>query len=116
MRNLNKGKKLSMKAGPRKMLLKSLANSFFLKEKITTTESKAKELKPIVEKMITRAKNNTVANRRNLGVVLNPETVKKVFEEISPKYNSRNGGYTRIIKLGPRISDGARMAIIELVK
>ena len=105
-----------MKAGPRKMLLKSLANNFFLRERIKTTEAKAKELKPLVEKMITRAKDNTVSSRRILSQNLTPKITKKVFDDIAPQYKERNGGYTRIIKLGPRVSDGAKMVIIEFVK
>lgn len=116
MRKLNKGRKLSMKVGPRKMLMKSLANNFFLQERIITTEAKAKELKPMVEKMITRAKDATVANRRILAGTLTQKMVKKIFAEIAPKYAARQGGYTRIMKLGPRTSDGAKMVIIELVK
>lgn len=116
MRKLNKGRKLSRKKGPRKALLRTMANSFFLYEKIKTTEAKAKELRPIVEKFITRAKTNSVASRRVLSEVLTPAMVKKAVEEISPKYADRNGGYTRIIHLGPRHSDGARIVIIELVK
>jgi large subunit ribosomal protein L17 len=116
MRKRAKGRKLSRKIGPRKQLLRSLANSFFLSEKIKTTESKAKELRPIVEKMITRAKNNTVSNRRRLAQDLTSKITKKVFDELAPKYKERNGGYTRIIRLGPRNSDSAKMVIIELVK
>ncbi len=117
MRKLNKGRKLSRKKGPRKALLKSLANSFFLYEKIKTTEAKAKELRPIVEKMLTRAKEGSVANRRVLAASgLNAKMVKKLVDEIAPKYKERNGGYSRITKLGPRNSDGARIVIIELVK
>jgi len=116
MRKRNKGRKLSMKKGPRKALLRSLANNFFIYEKIKTTEAKAKELRPIAEKDITRAKKNDIASRRILLKTLNPKTVKKIIEEIAPKYKDRNGGYTRILKLGPRNSDGAKMVIIELIK
>jgi large subunit ribosomal protein L17 len=116
MRKLNKGRKLSRKSGPRRQLAKSLADSFFLHEKIKTTEAKAKELRSFAEKMITRAKNNNVANRRLLTSAVNAKTAKKLIDEIAPKYANRNGGYTRIIKLGPRDSDGAKMVIIELVK
>jgi large subunit ribosomal protein L17 len=116
MRKLNKGRKLSRKIGPRKQLLKGLANNFFAHEKIKTTEAKAKELRSIVEKMITRAKDNNLANRRIVAQSLTPAMTKKVFDEIAAKYKERNGGYTRIIKLGPRDSDGAKMVIIELVK
>jgi large subunit ribosomal protein L17 len=116
MRKLNKGRKLSLKIGPRKMLLRVLVNNFLLHEKIKTTEAKAKELRSIVEKMITRAKNSTLANRRLLARELTPELTKKIVDDIAPKYESRQGGYTRIIKLGPRNSDGAKMVIFELVK
>lgn len=116
MRKLNKGRKLSRRKGPRKALLKSLANNLFLHEKIKTTEAKAKELRPIAEKMITRAKKATVANRRVLVSGLDVKIVKKLVDEIAPRYKERNGGYTRITKLGPRNSDGAHMVIIELIK
>lgn len=116
MRKRFKGRKLSRKVGPRKELLKTLANSFFVHEKIETTEAKAKELRPIAEKMITRAKNVSVANRRILAKYLNDKTVKKLVTEIAPRYKERNGGYSRIIKLGPRSSDGAKIAVIELIK
>ena len=85
-------------------------------EKIKTTEAKAKELRVIAEKMITRAKNIDLANRRLLARELTPKMTKKIIDEIAPRYKERQGGYTRIIKLGPRSSDGAHMAIIELVK
>jgi large subunit ribosomal protein L17 len=116
MRKLNKGRKLSRRIGPRKQLLKSLANNFILHEKIKTTEAKAKELRSIVEKLITRAKDATVANRRLITAALISTTAKKLVDEIAPRYKERNGGYTRIIKLGPRDSDGAKMVIIEFVK
>ena len=116
MRGLNKGRKLSMKIGPRKALFKVLVNNFFLHEKIKTTEAKAKELRSIAEKMITKAKVGDLTNRRLLAASLTPKMTKKVIEEIAPTFKGRNGGYTRIIKLGPRNSDGAKMVIIELVK
>ena len=116
MRKLNKGRQFSMKIGPRVALLKSLSRSLLLHEKIKTTEAKAKTLRGIVEKMITRGKVATVANRRILAKTTNPEIVKKIVDDIAPRYKDRNGGYTRITKLGQRNSDGAKMAIIELVK
>jgi len=91
-------------------------NNFFMHEKIKTTEAKAKELRSIAEKMITKAKKINLANRRILAQDLTPKITKKIIEEIAPRYTGRQGGYTRIIKLGPRNSDGAKMAIIELVK
>ncbi len=115
MRKLNKGRKLSLKKGPRVALLRTLVNSFFMHGKIQTTEPKAKELRSIAEKMITRAKTNTIANRRLLAQKLTPANVKKIMEDVAPKYQERQGGYTRIIKLGRRPSDGASKVIIELV-
>ncbi|MCX6719734.1 MAG: 50S ribosomal protein L17 [Candidatus Staskawiczbacteria bacterium] len=105
-----------MKIGPRKALLRVLVNNFLLHEKIKTTEAKAKELRSIAEKMITRAKDINLANRRLLSASLTPKLTKKIIEDIAPKYKDRQGGYTRIMKLGPRNSDGAKMVIIELVK
>ena len=116
MRKLNKGRKFSRKVGPRKMLLRVLVNNFFVHEKIKTTEAKAKELRSIAEKMITKAKKINLANRRILASELTPVLTKKINDEIAPRYKDRAGGYTRIIKLGPRNSDGAHMAVIELVK
>lgn len=116
MNKRNKGRQFSRKIGPRKQLFKSLANSLLLHEKMKTTEAKAKELRSIVEKMITRAKDATLADRRLIAAQLIPSITKKLVDEIAPRYVGRNGGYTRIIKLGPRGSDGAKMVIIELVK
>jgi large subunit ribosomal protein L17 len=116
MRKLNKGRKFSMKKGPRIALLRTLAHSLLLHGKIKTTEAKAKTLRGVVERMITRGKTATVTNRRILAKDTNPTMVKKIVNEIAPQYKDRAGGYTRIIKLGQRNSDGAKMAIIELVK
>ena len=116
MRKRNKGRILSRPKSQRKALLRTLATSLFLHEKIQTTQAKAKELRIVAEKMITRAKDNTISNRRILAKEVSPATVKKLMEEIAPKYATRQGGYTRMIKMGPRKSDGANMSIIELVK
>ena len=116
MRKTNRGRKLSLKAGPRKLLFRVLVNNFFLHEKIKTTEAKAKELRSIAEKMITKAKSADLASRRILAQDLIPTMTKKIIDEIAPRYVGRQGGYTRIMKLGPRNSDGAHMVIIELVK
>ena len=115
MRKLNKGRILSRPKNQREALLKTLATSLFLHKKIKTTEAKAKELRVVAEKFITRAKDNTISNKRVLAQSLSPKTVKNLVHEIAPKYMDRQGGYTRIIKLGARKSDSARMAIIELV-
>ena len=112
----NKVNIFSRPKNQRNALLKSLSTSLFLHGKIKTTEAKAKELRSIAERYITRAKDNSISNRRVLAQGLAPRIVKKLVEEIAPQYASRNGGYTRIMKLGQRKSDSARMAIIELVK
>jgi large subunit ribosomal protein L17 len=116
MRKRKKGRKLSRRAEQRKALLRSLAQALFLKEKIKTTLVKAKELSSFVEKKITRAKKNDLSSQRFLSSLFTPQVVKKLIGEIAPRYQERSGGYTRIIKLGQRKRDGARMAIIELVK
>jgi len=94
--------------------MRSLASSFFVMGRIKTTEAKAKEVRPFVERCITRAKNPTVFNRRQLASFFARDVVKKIFEH-GANYSARKGGYTRIIKVGPRMSDGARMAFLELV-
>ena len=116
MRKRKKGRKFSRKRNQRKALSKSLAVGFFLLEKIKTTEAKAKELKRTAEKFLTKAKKGDLAARRYLLRFFPKKVVKKLVEEIAPKYKDRRGGYTRIIKLPRRKSDGAKMAIIELIK
>lgn len=116
MRKRKRGRKLSRKRNQRKALLRGLASSIFLKEKIKTTEAKAKEVSSFVEKRISQAKIGSISTRRLLNREFSPEIVKKLVDELAPRYKERKGGYTRIIKLGPRKTDGAKMAIIELVK
>ena len=116
MRKLKKGRKLSRERDQRKALLKSLARALFLTEKIKTTEAKAKELRPFAEKIITTAKKQNLSSRRILVKYFSKDLAKKIVDQICPRYKDRKGGYTRIIKLGPKRDDGARMAIIELVK
>ncbi|MBX4200556.1 50S ribosomal protein L17 [Candidatus Parcubacteria bacterium] len=116
MRKRNKGRILSRPKNQRVALLRTMATSLFLHGKIKTTEAKAKELRSVAEKMITRAKDNNISNRRILAKELSPKTIKNLFEEIAPSFAKRAGGYTRLTKLGPRKSDGAPMTIIELVK
>ena len=116
MRHRKKGKVLDRKAGPRKALLRNLAVSLILYEKIQTTKAKAKVLKPIVERLITKGKVNTLAARRNLLKYLYKESaVKKILEDIGPRYKDRKGGYTRILNLGRRAGDAAEIVQIELV-
>jgi len=116
MKNLKQGRKFSRKKDQRKALLRSLASALFQNEKIKTTEAKAKEVSGFAEKYITRAKKGDLASRRLLLKYFPKKIVKKMIDEIGPRYKKRNGGYTRIIKLGARKSDSAKMAIIELVK
>jgi len=116
MKKRKKGRKLHREKDQRKALLISLAASLILKEKIKTTEAKAKEIAGFVEKQITGTKTGSLHSRRLLAGLFIPRVVKKLFDEIAPRYKERKGGYTRIIKLGPRKSNGARMAIIELIK
>jgi len=116
MRKKNKGRSLSRLKNQRVALLRTLMSSLFLHGKIKTTEAKAKELRSIAEKFITRAKDNRMSNERLLAKSLSLPIVKKLVEEIAPIYSTRPGGYTRITKIGPRKSDSANMVIIELVK
>ena len=95
--------------------MKSLALSLVINGKIKTTDAKARELRPMVEKMITTGRLGTVASRRNLVSQIGVIGAEKIAKEISPKYMKRAGGYTRITKLPRRLSDGALMAVIEFV-
>jgi large subunit ribosomal protein L17 len=97
-------------------MLNTLAAQLFVHEKVNTTEAKAKAVRPVAEKMITFAKRGDVAARREvLKDITDRDVVHKLFSDIAPRYAERNGGYTRILKLGPRAGDGAPMARIELV-
>jgi len=116
MKKRKSGRKFHRTAGQRKALLKSLARALILKGRIETGEAKAKELSAFVEKQITKAKKGDLAVKRELLKIFSNTTVKKLIEEIAPLYKNRAGGYTRIIKKGPRASDGAKIVIIEFVK
>ena len=110
------GRKLSRYKDHRKALLRGLTVDLIQHERITTTLAKAKETRVMAEKLITHGKKGTLHNRRvALSQVPNKKAVAKVFDELGPRYAERPGGYTRIIKLGPRQGDGASMAVIELV-
>jgi large subunit ribosomal protein L17 len=117
MRHGNNVRKFGREKNQRNALLKGLAISLIKEEQIMTTEAKAKEIRPYVEKMITKAKKGTVVVRRELSAELyNKKTiVKKLVDELGVKYQDRKGGYLRIVKLPPRLSDGARMAVIQFV-
>ncbi|HDH31453.1 MAG TPA: 50S ribosomal protein L17 [Candidatus Wolfebacteria bacterium] len=116
MRHLKKGKKFHRKKGQRIALFKSLANNLILKEKIETTETKAKEIRPRVEKLITIAKKQSLAALRILLARLSKRAAEKLYYEITPRYNERKGGYLRIIKSSRiRKNDGAKMAMIKFI-
>ncbi|MBI5140452.1 MAG: 50S ribosomal protein L17 [Candidatus Vogelbacteria bacterium] len=118
MRHHNVVRKFGRKTGVRRAFMRSLAKNLIENGKITTTEARAKELRPYIEKMITIGRGATPASRGVLtsklggGVVF----VKKLVEEVSPKFKDTRGGYTRIVKLGKRLGDASPMAIIEFVK
>lgn len=116
MRHRVKGKILDRKKEPREMMLRNLASSVLIYEKVETTEAKAKAVKPLVEKMITVAKKGDLAARRKLIETLPQKmAVKKSMEVLGKRYKDRDGGYTRIIKLGNREGDGAKVVKLELV-
>jgi large subunit ribosomal protein L17 len=102
--------------GARKALLRGLTTSVILQERVITTVPKAKAVKPLVEHMITLAKQDTLHSRRQAAAFLNtPASVKKLFDTLGTRFGQRNGGYTRIVRIGPRKGDGAEQAMIELV-
>lgn len=116
MRHQKKGRKFGREKNVRKALMRSLANNLIAKGKIKTTEAKAKELRPYIEKMVTKAKTDSVSSRRLLSEKLGSnKKVEKLVTEIGPRFKDRNGGYTRITKLPARVSDASSMAIIEFV-
>ena len=116
MRHGKLGKKLGRKSANRKALMMTLASSLILNKKIKTTDAKAKELRRFIEPLITRAKVDSVANRRLIFSKLRHDaSVAKLFDEISPRSKDRPGGYLRIIKAGSRPGDQAEMAYVELV-
>jgi large subunit ribosomal protein L17 len=126
MRHRKAGRKLKRTASHKKALLNSLSTSLIRNKRIRTTLAKAKETRPFIEKLITRAKNavageenstqkNVHARREISRYIKDREIVKELFNEIAQKVNSRAGGYTRVIKLGRRLGDGAEMGLLELV-
>lgn len=118
MRHQVKGRTFNRDTNARKALFRSLAKNLIEKEQIKTTLPKAKDLRSVVEKLVTKAKVDTVANRRLVAAELggtNTEAVKKLFTVLGPRYKDRNGGYTRVLKAGFRYGDAAPMAIIEFV-
>ena len=112
-----KGYSLASKPSHQRQMLSNLAISLFDHERIKTTEAKAKLLRPFAERLITKAKKGDIHHRRQvLSVIEDRAIVHKLFADIAPRFAERNGGYTRILKLGPRSGDGASMALIELIE
>ena len=109
-------RKLGRTTDQRRAMLRQQVTDFLNTGKMETTVTRAKEIAPLAEKMITLGKKNTLATRRQaLAFITKEDVVTKVFKELAPKYAERNGGYTRITKIGPRRGDAAEMAVIELV-
>lgn len=116
MRHAKKGRKLGTDASHTKAMLRSLVRALFLNERIKTTETRAKEARMLAERIISWGKAGDVHSRRlALAEVNDRELVHKIFADIAPRYAEREGGYTRILKLGPRKGDNAPMVILELV-
>jgi len=116
MRHRNAGRKLGRKTPHRISMFRNLVTSLLDKERVRTTLPRAKEVRPIAERMITLGKRESLhARRQALAFVKDPEVVAKLFKTLAPRFAERNGGYTRIIRLGFREGDGARMAILELI-
>ena len=116
MRHRKSGRQLNRNSSHRKAMFQNMANSLFLHEAIKTTLPKAKELRRVVEPLITRAKSDSVANRRHVFAKLrDDEIVSKLFTELGPFYKERPGGYVRILKAGFRTGDKAPMALVQLV-
>jgi len=117
MRHRKSGRKLGRNTSHRKAMMRNMVTSLFAHEKITTTDARAKELRKLAEKLITLAKRGDLHARRLVSeVVSDRKVVGKLFEQVAPRYASRPGGYTRIIKLGFRAGDNASLSIIELVE
>lgn len=116
MRHRKKGKKLGRTSAHRKRTLQALSSALIEHKRITTTVAKAKALRPFVEPLITRAKEDTQHNRRQVFRHLqNKDAIKELFGDVSEKVGNRPGGYTRIIRIGERSGDGAELALVELV-
>lgn len=109
-------RKLGRRTDHRTAMLRNLVSSLFLNGRITTTVTRAKEAQKVAEKLITEAKKGTLAGNRAISAYLyQKEVARKLVEEIAPSFEGRNGGYTRVLKKGPRRGDGADMAVLELV-
>jgi large subunit ribosomal protein L17 len=117
MRHNIAGRRLSRDSGHRKALYRNLVTALLKHEKIVTTEAKAKEIRSMAEKMITLGKQSGLSSyRQALTFILDKQVTEKIFSELGPRYKERAGGYTRIVKLEPRLGDNAPMVQLELVK
>ncbi|GAB4351510.1 MAG: 50S ribosomal protein L17 [Candidatus Abyssubacteria bacterium] len=117
MRHRKKTEKLGRTSSHKEALISNLAVAFVTHERIITTVSKSKALRPVVEKLITLGKRQDINARRQAAAILkDKEAVRKLFSDVAPRFEGRNGGYTRIVRLGQRVGDNAPMAVIELVK
>ena len=111
-----KNRKLGRSSDQRKAMLRAMVTYLLENGQIKTTVTRAKEVAPVAEKMITLAKDNTLASyRQALAFITKEDVANKLFKELGPKYADRNGGYTRIVRIGPRRGDAAEMAIVQLV-
>ena len=116
MRHRLSGRKLNRPTGHRMLMLRGMVTDFIRHEKIKTTDAKAREVRRLAEKVITHGKKGTLHHRRQAAAFLTDKSmVKKVFDELALRYENRPGGYTRMVKLGPRKGDAAEMAILELM-
>ena len=116
MRHRKKRQKLARSKSQHRALLRSLVSALILREKIFTTEGKAKKLRPFLEKSISRARKDNLTTKRLLLRDFSPRIVNKLIKEIGPRYIDRPGGYLRIVKINPRKTDNAKMVLLELVK
>lgn len=117
MRHRKKGGKLGREAAHRNAMLRNLATDLLRHERVTTTLAKAKAVRPVAERLVTLGKRDTLHARRHAArVIRDDEVVRKVFNELAPRYAERPGGYTRIVRLETRVGDRADMAVIEMVE
>ena len=117
MRHRKRGRALSRSRSHRAALVRNQVTELLRHEAIVTTEAKAREIRPVAERMITLGKKGTLhARRLAAATITDKKVVKRLFDDVGPRFSERPGGYTRIVKLGPRRGDGARMAHIELVE
>ena len=117
MRHKVDGRKFGRPTGHRLAMFRNLVTDFLRHEQIKTTEAKAKEVRGLAEKMITLGRDGSLSARRQvLAYVYDKDVARKLFDDLGPRFSSRPGGYTRIVKLGPRNGDGAPMALLELVE